>query len=57
MFWSIPLLLALPLTWRWPRLSGALGIALGLIASVRFITWWSADHGRHTGWQLAVTVL
>lgn len=34
MFWSVPLLLAPPFTWRWPGLSGALlGIALGLIAS------------------------
>lgn len=33
-FWSIPLLLVLPLTWRRPRFSGALlGIALGLILS------------------------
>ena len=34
MFWSAPLLLAAPLVWRKPRLSGALvGIALGLILS------------------------
>ena len=34
MFWSIPLMLVVPLVWRKPRLSGALlGIALGLIAS------------------------
>jgi hypothetical protein len=33
-FWSIPLLLPLPLLWRWPRLSGTiLGVALGLIFS------------------------
>jgi hypothetical protein len=34
MFWSVPLLLVVPLVWRWPRLSGALlGIAAGLILS------------------------
>ena len=34
MFWSVPLLLIIPLVWRKPQLSGALlGIALGLIFS------------------------
>jgi hypothetical protein len=34
MFWSLPLLLAVPLVWRMPKLSGALlGMALGLILS------------------------
>lgn len=34
MFWSLPLLLALPLCWRRAKLSGTLlGIALGFIAS------------------------
>lgn len=34
MFWSVPLLAALPLCWRWPRLSGTLtGIAIAFIAS------------------------
>jgi hypothetical protein len=34
MFWSLPLLLVVPLVWRKPGLSGALlGIALGLILS------------------------
>ena len=34
MFWSVPLLAALPFCWRRPRLSGALlGIALGFIIS------------------------
>lgn len=34
MFYSLPLFLAVPLVWRWPRLSGALlGIAFGLIVS------------------------
>jgi hypothetical protein len=34
MFWSIPLLAAVPLVWRKPRLSGAMvGIAVGLILS------------------------
>jgi hypothetical protein len=33
MFWSIPLLVLVPLAWRRPRLSGALlGVSLGLIA-------------------------
>ncbi|HVX15377.1 MAG TPA: hypothetical protein VHC22_29580 [Pirellulales bacterium] len=34
MFWSVPFLVALPIVWRRPRLSGTLlGIALGLIVS------------------------
>ena len=34
MFWSLPLLLVVPLVWRKPKLSGALlGIACGLILS------------------------
>jgi hypothetical protein len=34
MFWSVPLLVIVPLVWRMPRLSGILlGIALGLIFS------------------------
>lgn len=34
MFWSVPLLLILPLIWRFPRTSAAiLGIACGLIVS------------------------
>lgn len=34
MFWSVPLLVVVPLVWRRPRLSGALlGIAMGLILS------------------------
>ena len=34
MFWSLPLLVVVPLAWRKPKLSGALlGIALGLILS------------------------
>jgi hypothetical protein len=34
MFWSIPLLLAVPLVWRRPKLSGGLlGIAIGLVLS------------------------
>jgi hypothetical protein len=34
MFWSVPLLIALPFCWRWPKASGAvLGLALGFIAS------------------------
>jgi len=33
-FWSIPLLLIIPLVWRWPKTSGTLlGIGLGLILS------------------------
>jgi hypothetical protein len=34
MFWSIPLLVAVPFVWRWPRISSVLlGIGLGLILS------------------------
>jgi hypothetical protein len=34
MFWSVPLLAALPVRWRWPRLSGAIaGTAIGFIVS------------------------
>ena len=34
MFWAVPLFLALPLVWRWPRATGALaGIGCGFIVS------------------------
>lgn len=34
MFWSVPLLVIVPLVWRLPKVSGVLmGIALGLICS------------------------
>src|SRR5215469_10953268 len=32
MFWSVPLLIVLPVLWRWPRLSGVVaGTAIGFI--------------------------
>ena len=34
MFWAVPLLILLPLVWRWPRISGLIaGVAAGFVVS------------------------